>query len=99
MAGQDVNGNSNGAFFARVRGRVQGVGFRYSAWREASRLGLTGWVRNTPGGDVELWAEGPHENLAAFLQWLRQGPSRARVDAVDVENAKATGTHRVFSIE
>jgi acylphosphatase len=99
MAGQDVNGGSKGAFLARVRGRVQGVGFRYSACREAARLGLTGWVRNAPDRDVELWAEGPQESLAAFLRWLRQGPPRARVDGVDVKNTAATGTYRVFSIE
>ena len=99
MAGQDAHDSPNGAFFARVRGRVQGVGFRYSAFREASRLGLTGWARNTSDRDVELWAEGPHENLTAFLRWLRQGPPRARVDGVDVENIAATGRYRVFSIE
>jgi acylphosphatase len=101
MAGQNANGSARiaGAFFARIRGRVQGVGFRYSACHEATRLGLTGWVRNAPGRDVEIWAEGPHENLAAFLRWLHQGPPRARVDVVDVENKTTTGTYREFSIE
>jgi acylphosphatase len=101
MAGQNAtdNAKSAGAFFARIRGRVQGVGFRYSAYREAARLGLTGWVRNTPGREVELWAEGPNEDLAIFLRWLRQGPPRARVDAVDVENKASSGMYRAFSIE
>jgi acylphosphatase len=91
-------GGAQSAFFARVQGRVQGVGFRYSAYREAARLGLTGWVRNTPGREVEIWAEGSHEDLAAFLRWLHQGPPRARVDAVEVENTTTTGAYKEFSI-
>jgi acylphosphatase len=100
MAGQDIDGNARdaGAFFVRIRGRVQGVGFRYSAWHEANRLGVIGWVRNSPDRDVEIWAEGPHEDLAVFLRWLHQGPPRARVDAVDVENKTPTGAYREFSI-
>jgi acylphosphatase len=74
------------------------VGFRYSAFREAARLGLTGWVRNTPDRDVEIWAEGSPEDLALFLRWLHQGPPRARVDTVDVEDKAATGAYREFSI-
>jgi acylphosphatase len=101
MTGEDAHGGATiaGAFFARVRGQVQGVGFRYSACREADRLGLTGWVRNTPRREVELWAEGPPESLASFLRWLRRGPPRARVEGVDVENKTALGTYRVFSVE
>jgi acylphosphatase len=99
MTGRDAEDNSKGAFFARVRGRVQGVGFRYSACREAARLGLTGWVRNTPGRDVELWVEGPREGLAAFLRWLHQGPPRARVDGVEIEHKTATGIYKGFSAE
>jgi acylphosphatase len=97
MIGRDADDNSEGAFFALVRGRVQGVGFRYSACREADRLGLTGWARNTPDRSVEIWAEGPPENLAAFRQWLQQGPPRARVDELIVEAKTATGVYRTFS--
>ncbi|AEF84333.1 acylphosphatase [Treponema primitia ZAS-2] len=93
------NMRDNGAFFAQVRGRVQGVGFRYSAYHEASRLGLTGWVRNTYDGEVEVWAEGPQESLDTLIQWLYQGPPRARVDEVDAETKSPTGAYRVFSIE
>jgi acylphosphatase len=95
MAGQD----GVGAFFARIRGRVQGVGFRYSACREADRLGLTGWARNTPDRSVEIWAEGPPESLAIFRQWLQQGPPRARVDELIVETKAATGMYRTFSAQ
>jgi acylphosphatase len=88
------------AFFAQIRGRVQGVGFRYTAYNEATRLGLTGWVRNTRDRDVvDVWAEGPQEDLDLFLRWLHQGPPRARVEAVDVEDKIPTGAYPAFSIE
>jgi acylphosphatase len=86
------------AFFARVRGRVQGVGFRYSAIQEARRLGIGGWVRNEANGDVEVWAEGPPEKLAAFLRWLNRGPSYAHVETVEKEDKQPRG-YREFGIE
>lgn len=86
------------AFQARVRGRVQGVGFRYSAIQEARRLGITGWVRNETDGDVEVWAEGPSEKLAAFSRWLRRGPPCARVETVDKEEKQPRG-YREFGVE
>jgi acylphosphatase len=86
------------AFFARVRGRVQGVGFRYSAIQEARRLGIAGWVRNDADGDVEVWAEGSSEKLKAFLGWLWKGPPYARVEAVDREEKQPKG-YREFGVE
>jgi acylphosphatase len=74
---------NNAAFFARIQGRVQGVGFRYACLHKAHLLGISGWVRNTDDGDVEVWAEGASEKLALFLDWLRIGPPSARVDSVD----------------
>jgi len=79
------------AFYARVRGRVQGVGFRYSATREAHRLRLNGWVRNAGNGDVEVWAEGAEEKLKTFLAWLRRGPQFSRVDSVEKEDKTPRG--------
>ena len=79
------------AFYARVRGKVQGVGFRYSATREASRLRVNGWVQNAANGDVEVWAEGSPENLALFLVWLRKGPQFSRVDSVEKEDKEPRG--------
>ena len=67
---------------ARISGRVQGVGFRWFVREEARRLGLAGWVRNLPTGDVELVAEGPPETLAAFARTIAQGPPGARVELV-----------------
>ena len=86
------------AFYARVNGRVQGVGFRYSTIMEARRLGVSGWVRNAPNGDVEVWAEGLPEKLAQFLSWLHSGPQYARVDSVEKEDKEPKG-YRSFDVE
>jgi len=86
------------AFYACVSGVVQGVGFRYQAAREASRLGLSGWVRNAANGDVEVWAEGPHETLEQYLAWLRRGPQFSRVDFVNAEEKIPKG-YKDFNIE
>lgn len=79
-----------------VSGRVQGVCFRMSAVDEAERLGLTGWVRNTRDGGVEIAAEGPEDALSAFVDWCRTGPPLARVDGVRVEWTDATGEFDAF---
>ncbi|RMG11476.1 MAG: acylphosphatase [Planctomycetota bacterium] len=72
---------------AVVRGRVQGVAFRYSAREVAAGLGLRGWIRNLPDGRrVETVFEGSPAAVEAFLAWLRRGPPRARVDAVEAED-------------
>ena len=63
-----------------VQGRVQGVGFRWFVHREASELRLSGWVRNTEEGDVEVVASGNLEDLAELRASLRQGPRGSRVD-------------------
>ena len=67
----------------RVTGRVQGVGFRWSAAREAEALGLRGSVRNCADGSVEVSAEGPADALSRFAGWLKQGPRGARVVRVE----------------
>jgi len=82
-----------------IRGRVQGVFFRYETQMVARRLGITGWVRNNYDGSVETVAEGAKEKLEEFVQWCHQGPSRARVDAVQVEWGNPTGEFKAFSIE
>jgi acylphosphatase len=87
------------AFSAVIKGRVQGVGFRWTAAAEAERLGLKGWVRNTVCGDVEVWAEGTKENTAAFLTWLRHGPRHARVDEVHANWTTPTDCFKRFSID
>ena len=82
---------------AVVRGRVQGVAYRASTEREATRLGLAGWVRNLPDGAVELEAEGPPAAIDALVAWCRRGPALARVTAVDVDERAPTGADVGFA--
>ncbi len=84
MAGSGPGGGK-GFLRARVTGRVQGVGFRWSAVNEARRLGLRGRVRNAADGSVEVEAEGDAGALAEFFAWLRRGPSGAWVTGVEVD--------------
>lgn len=65
-----------------IQGRVQGVGFRWFAHREAAELHLRGWVRNTSDGKVELVAAGPPEDLAELRAALHKGSRGSRVDRV-----------------
>ncbi|TXL74597.1 acylphosphatase [Vineibacter terrae] len=74
---------------ARIRGRVQGVGFRDWTVRRARALGLRGWVRNRVDGSVEALFVGPRPIVDHMLADCRRGPSLARVDAVDAEPAIA----------
>ncbi len=83
---------------ATVVGRVQGVGFRYFVLREATALGLGGWVANTPEGWVRCVAEGPEPALQTLLERLREGPASADVDRVATTWMPATGAIGTFSI-
>jgi len=83
---------------AIVRGRVQGVGFRYFTQREANALGLTGYVRNRWDGSVEVVAEGPRQALERLLARLRVGPRSAYVQGVSVEWQAPTGEFRFFNV-
>lgn len=66
----------------RVQGNVQGVFFRASSAALARQLGLSGWVRNTENGEVELLACGAAPALKTLQEWLWQGPANARVTDV-----------------
>jgi len=66
-----------------VKGRVQGVGFRWFVQREAAEIGLRGWVRNTDSGDVEVVAAGEAEDLAELEAALRKGSRGSRVDRIE----------------
>lgn len=66
-----------------IRGRVQGVGFRYWTMREAIRLGVTGWVRNRRDGSVEALFAGPADAVAHMMALCQKGPESAQVDAVE----------------
>ena len=65
-----------------VKGRVQGVGFRWFVHREAAEIGLRGWVRNTEDGHVEVLAAGEPEQLEDLMKALGQGSRGSRVDQV-----------------
>jgi acylphosphatase len=82
-----------------VRGRVQGVGFRWYVEREAQLLGLAGWVRNNPDGGVEVLATGTREQVNALHEKLRMGPRAARVDDVQVFDANPVQGLKTFRIE
>lgn len=81
-----------------VRGLVQGVGFRWYALEAASRLGLTGWVRNRPDGTVEVEAQGPVSDVEEFAAAMRRGPTAARVDVVEQKDVPADETGEAFEI-
>ena len=83
-----------------VKGRVQGVGFRWFVHREAAALALSGWVRNTEEGHVEVLASGDPELLADLGHALRRGSRGSRVDAViehqlDAKEAEGLGPFRI----
>ena len=81
-----------------VHGRVQGVFFRQAAADEARSLGLRGWVRNLPNGDVEIVAEGPRRELKILAAWANQGPRLARVTGVEEEWSDYRGEEGPFAI-
>jgi acylphosphatase len=81
-----------------ISGRVQGVGFRYFTQRAAVRLGVTGWVKNLPTGEVEVRAMGAPAALAAFRQQLRQGPPGSRVEDLSEKELAAAGDWNRFEI-
>ncbi|MGD0498541.1 MAG: acylphosphatase [Bryobacteraceae bacterium] len=72
-----------------VRGRVQGVGYRYFAQHAASALGLTGYARNLDDGRVEVYAAGPEDKLSEMAGWLHRGPRWADVRGVEEQEAEA----------
>jgi acylphosphatase len=83
---------------AIVEGHVQGVGFRYYVMERAQELDLTGWVRNTFDGEVEVTAEGPFERLQVLLMRLHSGPRSAFVTDVRTDWSDATGEFYGFNV-
>lgn len=81
-----MNGSGK-AVFVNIIGRVQGVGFRVWTQREASRLGLRGWVRNEPDGSVRALISGSNEAVAEMLKAFWRGPSGAGVRSVEARPA------------
>lgn len=83
---------------AKVRGVVQGVGFRAFVAREARRIGVTGWVRNLSDGSVAVDAEGREPQLRELQRSLRAGPPGASVERVEAEWLAPDGGARGFEI-
>lgn len=74
-----------------IKGTVQGVFYRATAKSIADQIGITGWIKNTPDGDVEAMIQGTDEQVDAFIQWCWKGPEKAKVSdvilkTVDAEN-------------
>jgi acylphosphatase len=82
-----------------VRGRVQGVGFRWFVEREAHVLGIAGWVRNNADGGVEVLAQGTREQISGLRSRLSEGPRAARVDEVEESEARPAAGISSFRIE
>lgn len=81
-----------------VNGYVQGVGFRWSAVRAASRCGIKGYVRNMPDGSVYIEAEGTRRDLEDFVGWCKKGPGYGHVESVTIDEYPPVN-YRDFSIE
>ena len=81
-----------------VRGRVQGVGFRWYVVREARALGVRGWVRNRSDGAVEAVGEGPKDALHSWIDAVRRGPPAARVTDIEATWSEADALHHGFDV-
>lgn len=83
----------------RVYGCVQGVGFRFTVWRQALKLGITGYVRNCDDGTVEVAACGTPEQIDTLIDWIKAGgPRSARVDELTVTAFQPQQRWQDFSI-
>lgn len=80
---------AHACWLVRVRGRVQGVGFREACMDRATQLGVTGWVRNRLDGTVEALLHGDAARCAQLAQWAERGPPAARVSRVERFDAAA----------
>jgi len=74
-----------------ISGRVQGVGFRYSAQNEANKLGIMGYVKNRPNGSVLMELEGTAAQLNAMIRWCRTGPPLSRIEEVKEWSGEVKG--------
>jgi Acylphosphatases len=78
------SGPDSAVRLVRIRGLVQGVGYRYACVQQARALGLTGWVRNRRDGSVEALLQGTQLQVERMCQWMRTGVPGARVDAIEM---------------
>jgi len=82
-----------------ISGRVQGVGFRCFAEHKAVEFNITGWVKNTTDGKVEIEAAGEPENLSVFIEWMKTGPTRAIIKTISVSEITPSRTFTNFTIQ
>lgn len=90
--------DDNKSIIIKVFGRVQGVGFRYYAQKQAQELGIAGYVRNLRDGSVYIEAEGQESALEQFILWCEEGPAWARVTKVEKQWIPLQGS-RIFEIK
>lgn len=81
-----------------VRGRVQGVSFRYHTARAAARNQVSGWVANLSDGSVKACFEGEADAVEAMVEWCRRGPELAKVDGLSEQKGEYTGEFHDFEI-
>jgi acylphosphatase len=93
-----LSGNNIFRLHTVIEGRVQGVGFRYFVLSKANQLNISGWVRNTPEGNVEVVAEGDRVELDELLSALRSGPRSAFVSRIKENWDTPNGEFHNFSV-
>ena len=81
-----------------VYGCVQGVGFRYFTWQQATKIGVTGFVRNLADGSVEVVAIGSEVHIQALSDWLHHGPRTATVQQVFAEDYLSSKVFTTFQV-
>lgn len=81
-----------------IYGKVQGVFFRASTREKARETGVSGWVKNRRDGSVEAVLEGPEDAVDEVIEWAHEGPSRARVDNIDVVDEDYKGEFSGFQV-
>ena len=82
----------------KVKGQVQGIGYRYAVQKEAKRRGFTGYFKNTDAGGVEIVAEGDERDLQNFILFCYNGVVNAVVQKIDESRSEATGAFSDFVI-
>jgi len=83
---------------AVVRGRVQGVGFRYTTRRRAQQLGLAGWARNRPNGSVEVCAQGSDDAIERLITFLEKGPPGASITSLAIDELDTDSSLHLFEV-
>jgi len=89
---------SDCCLLAHIRGRVQGVSFRYYTQHKARELAIHGWVRNLADGSVEACICGEPEQIKTMQQWLKHGPTHATVTSIDFKHHELTNSQSGFHI-